>query len=399
MDRSFAEPIVHLDMDAFFVEVERRHNPALVGRPVLVGGLGARSVVAAASYETRRYGVRSGMPMAHARRLVQGAVVVPPDHSRYGEASREVFAVLESFTPRFEQVSVDEAFLDIGGLRLHHPSALDCVTAMRRAIREQTGLPSSAGIATSKLLAKMASRDAKPDGVLLVGAGEERAFLDPKPVRALWGVGQATHARLEELGLVTIGDLAAYPRAALERRLGEGLGGMLADLAAGVDPRRVDGADPTRSISVEQTFETDLTEIEQMDRVLLAQADRLSGRLRRAGFVAHTVTIKVRYPDFTTVTRSHTFRRPLETSEELREAARQLLGKTEAGARGVRLLGIGGDGLVDAGAPRQLDLAPGPWEDIDRAVDAIRSRFGRSAVGRAALVDPPPTEDPKRPER
>jgi DNA polymerase-4 len=397
MAESFPEPIVHLDMDAFFVEVERRHDPALRGRPVLVGGRGNRSVVAAASYETRRHGVRSGMPMAHARRLVPAAVVVPPDHGRYGDASREVFGVLESFTPRVEPISVDEAFLDVGGLRLHHETAVECVGEIRRAIRERTGLPSSAGIATSKFIAKMASRDAKPDGVLLVGSGEETAFLHPKPIRDLWGVGEATHARLEELGLVTIGDIAAHPRDALTRRLGESLGTMLADLSHAIDPRPVGPEDHARSISVEETFEEDLVDREAMDLVLLAQADRLATRLRRNGVMAGTVTLKARYPDFTTVTRSHTFREPVATSAELLEAARQLLERTDAETRGVRLLGIGGAHLVDAAGLRQLDLMPGPWEEIDAAVEVIRERFGRGAVGRAALADDPPADHGNRP--
>lgn len=387
MEDVFPERIVHLDMDAFFVEVERRSRPELRGRPILVGGLGARSVVASASYEARARGARSGMPMAHARRLVPGAVVVPPGHSSYRDASEEVFAVLERFTPRIEPVSVDEAFLDIGGLRLHHATPLDAAAAMRRAVREETGLPSSAGIATTKLIAKMASRDAKPDGMRLVGAGTERGYLGPQPVRALWGVGEATHARLEELGIVTIGDLAGYPRDSLVRRLGESLGTMLWNLANGIDERRVEADDAARSISVEETFEEDLLDGVVMERVLLAQADRLATRLRRAGVGAHTVTIKVRYPDFTTVTRSHTFQRPVVTSAELHETARLLLARTDAVDRGVRLLGIAGDGLVDSDAPRQLDLDPGPWEEIDRAVDGIRRRFGSGAVGRAALTD------------
>lgn len=387
MAEEFLERIVHLDMDAFFVEVERRRRPGLRDRPVLVGGLGNRSVVASASYEARARGVRSGMPMAHARRLIPGAQVVPPDHDAYRDVSTQVFEILEHFTPRTEPVSVDEAFLDIGGLRLHHATPLDAAGAMRAAVREATGLPSSAGIATTKLVAKMASRDAKPDGMRLVSAGTELDYLHPQHVRALWGVGEATHARLEELGITTIGDLAAFPQPTLVRRLGESLGEHLWQLANGVDARPVQADGAARSISVEETFETDLTERAPMERVLLAQADRLATRLRRAGVVAHTVALKARYPDFSTVTRSHTFQRPLLTSEELFEAARMLLDRTDAAVRGVRLLGIGGDGLAASDAPRQLDLDPGPWEDIDRAVDRIRRRFGSESVGRAALAD------------
>jgi len=390
----FDESIVHLDMDAFFVEVERRQNPELAGRPVLVGGLGNRSVVASASYEARRQGVSSGMPMGHARRLAPAAVVVPPDHTAYRVASDQVFEVLSQFTPNIEPVSVDEAFLEVSGLKRHYDSAVACVDAMRRAVREATGLPASAGVATSKLIAKMASRDAKPDGICLVPSGGEVDYLAPQPVRSLWGVGEATHARLEELGLRTIGDIAEYPRSSLIRRLGESLGATLWDLANAIDPRTVGAEQGGRSISVEETFAVDLVRVADMDKTLLGQADRLAERLRRAGVVAYTLSLKVRYPDFTTVTRSHTSDGAVSTSAEMFETARSLLSRTAASDRGVRLLGISADGLEDDDAPRQLDLDPGPWEEIDQAVDDIRQRFGSDAVGRAALTDPSPPPRP-----
>ena len=391
----FAERIVHVDMDAFFVEVERQRRPELVGRPVLVGGTGDRAVVASASYEARARGARSAMPMGHARRLVPGATIVPPDHAAYRRASAAVFDVIGGFTPRHEAVSIDEAFLDIGGLRLHHPDPEACGRALQAAIRQSTGLPSSVGIATSKLLAKMASRDAKPNGLLLVRAGTELTFLHAKPVRELWGVGEATHARLEELGIETVGDLASYPRETLVRRLGESLGGALWDLAQGRDPRPVGSEDPARSISVEETFEIDLKEMRAMERALLGQSDRLANRMRRAEVVAHTVTLKVRYPDFATVTRAHTFSEPIGTSAELYEMARRLLGDTAAIERGARLLGVGAEGLVPASDPRQLGLEPEPWEGVDRAVAEVRDRFGPRSVGRASLAD---DRDPSPPD-
>jgi DNA polymerase-4 len=381
----FAEHIVHLDMDAFFVEVERLRRPELVGRPVLVGGGGERGVVASASYEARRRGARSAMPMAHARRMVPGAVVVTPDHGEYSRVSAEVFSVLDRFSPVVEPLSIDEAFVDIAGLHRHHDSPAGCADAMRSAIRREVGLPSSAGIATTKFLAKMASREAKPDGLFVVAAGAELDFLHPQPVRALWGVGAATHARIEELGLETIGDLAAFPRDTLVRRLGEAIGGALWDLAHGRDDRAVGDSTGTRSISVEQTYERDLDRSEDIERELLAHADRLAGRLRRSGLLAGSIHLKVRYPDFTTVTRSHTFAEPVASSAVLYEEALRLLARTEAGVRGVRLLGLGGDHLVDADAPRQLGLDSGPWEAVDETVEAIRERFGSGAVGRARL--------------
>ena len=377
-------------MDAFFVEVERQRRPELRGKAVVVGGAGPRSVVASASYEARTRGVGSGMPIGQARRLCPHAVVVPPDHREYGRMSERVFEVIGGFTPAVEAVSVDEAFIDIAGLRLLHPSPVAVAEGIRSALRAELGLPASIGLATTKLVAKMASRDAKPDGVHIVPAGSEQEYLRPKKVRALWGVGEATYARLEELGIATVGDLAGFPRTTLVARLGESLGGHLWDLATGRDERSVTPAGEVRSISVEQTYDTDITDPEVLHRELLAHADRLASRLRRAGFVAATVQLKVRYDDFTTVTRSHTFQQPVSTGRDLYHAALTLLDRTAARHRPVRLLGIGTDGLVTAADPRQLDLAPRSWDDLEEVVEELRDRFGRDAVGRARLLDDPP---------
>ena len=382
----FEERIAHVDMDAFFVEVERLRRPDLRGRAVVVGGVGPRSVVASASYEARRRGVHSAMPMIQARRLCPHLVVVVPDHDAYQAVSAEVFSVFEEFTPLVEAVSVDEAFLDIGGLRRHAATPAEVGERIRLAIRERLGLPCSVGLGTTKLVAKMASRDAKPDGLFVVTAGGELAYLHRKPVRALWGVGEATHARLEEIGVVTIGDLAALPREVLIRRLGGALGGHLADLAAGIDPRPVAPGEEIRSISVEETYDTDLGDVGRMHRELLAQADRLAARLHREGFLATTVHLKVRYGDFTTVTRSHTFAEPVAMARDLHRTALALLGRTDAAQRPVRLLGIGASGLVAASAPRQLDLSEGSWADVERAIATVRDRFGQSAVDRASLT-------------
>ncbi len=389
---AFREHVAHVDMDAFFVEVERLRRPELRGKAVLVGGAGPRGVVASASYEARQRGARSAMPMIQARRLCPHAIVVPPDHGAYSDMSGRVFEVIERFTPHIEAISVDEAFLDIAGLRLHHDGPVAVAEAIRAAIRAELGLPASVGLATTKLVAKMASRDAKPDGVRLVPAGGELEYLHPKGVRALWGVGEATHARLEELGVVTIGDLAGYPRATLVARLGEALGGHLWDLAMGHDDRPVGEGAASRSISVEETYDVDLVDRDRLRRELLAHADRLASRLRRAGFVASTVQLKVRYDDFTTVTRSHTFPEPVSTGRDLYHAALTLLERTAAGTRPVRLLGLGADGLVGAADPRQLGLAARSWEDLEDAVEEVRGRFGRDAVARARLVDPARTD-------
>ncbi len=231
MATEFTEPILHVDMDAFFVEVERLDDPRLVGRPVVVGGAGARGVVAAASYEARAYGVHSAMPMVEARRRCPQAVVVPPDHRKYGAMSRRVFEIFRSFTPQVEGLSVDEAFLDVGGLRLHYKSPVDVAGAIRARIRSDLHLPASVGIASNKFLAKLASEEAKPDGVFHVKAGHELEFLHPLPVRRLWGVGEATYAALEALGVATVGDLAAVPEHVVAQRVGGAVGHHLLELA------------------------------------------------------------------------------------------------------------------------------------------------------------------------
>jgi len=387
----FAERIAHIDMDAFFVEVERLTDPSLRGVPVAVGGAGKRGVVASASYEARSHGVRSAMPMAHARRRCPALRVVPPNQRAYGRASRQVFEIIRSFTPAVEPLSVDEAFLDIGGLRLHYDAPAAVADAMRSAIREQAGLPSSVGIATVKLLAKLASQDAKPDGVLVVPAGSEIEYLHPKPVRALWGVGEATYARLEQLGVHTIGDLAAMPEETLTRRLGPSLGSHLSSLARAQDPRDVETGRGAKSISVEQTYETDLVGSASLERELLRMMDRLAQRLCRSKMAAGTVTLKVRFEDFSTITRSHTAPNPLDTAHDLFEVSLALLKRARVGERPVRLLGVGGDGLIEAGAPRQLELAGSDWDELEGAVEEVRLRFGDDAVARASLVDAPET--------
>jgi len=394
----FIERIAHVDMDAFFVEVERHRRAELRRVAVVVAGLSGRGVVTSASYEARRRGVHAGMPTAHARRLCPQARFLAPDHRAYGEASRRVLEVLESFTPVVEQISVDEAFLDIGGLRLSYATPESVGEAIRAAVREQTGLPASVGLATCKLIAKLASRAAKPDGLRLVPAGSEQAFLHPLPVRALWGVGEATHARLEELGVRTVADLAALPRATLQRRLGEAMGAHLSDLAQARDESPVVPGGPAKSISVEETFPADLSERPALEAELLGLADRLASRLRRSGVAARTVALKVRFGDFTTVNRSRTFPEPLDTAHDLYRAGLALLDRAAVAGRPVRLLGLGGEGLSPAGSPGQLRLEPRPWNDLEAAVDRVRDRFGSDAVAPARLIGPRPGDPEGLPE-
>lgn len=386
---AFAEHVAHVDMDAFFVEVERLRRPELRGLAVIVAGLAGRGVVSSASYEARRRGVTSGMPTGQARRLCPQARFVAPDHRAYAASSRQVLEVLESFSPDVEQISVDEAFLEIGGLRRAYADPAAVGATIRREMRARTGLPCSVGLARCKLIAKLASRSAKPDGLLLVPAGTEQAYLHPLPVRSLWGVGEATYARLEELGVRTVGDLAALPRSVLERRLGRALGGHLHDLAWARDDRPVEPGGPAKSVSVEETFGADLTDRHEVEREMLALADRLASRLRAAGVAARTVALKVRFGDFTTISRSRTLSAPLDTAHGLYQAALELLERAGVGGRPVRLLGLGAEQLLEASSPRQLGLDREPWRPLEEAVDRVRGRYGRSAV-RAARLAPAP---------
>lgn len=387
--RPFSEPILHVDMDAFYVEVERLRDPSLAGVPVVVGGLGNRGVVASASYEARKYGIHSALPTARARRLCPHARFVPPDHRRYRETSVRVFAVFRSFTPLVEGLSLDEAFLDVSGLRLHFESAEEVGRAVRESIRDQLQLPASVGIATNKLLAKLASEHAKPDGLFRIPAGAELGFLHPLSVRQLWGVGEATYAALEALGVATIGELCHVPFPTLQRRLGDALAHHLHQLAGGIDPRKVVADSEAKSVSVEHTFETDLMGDELVRGELLRLSDRLAGRLRRSGLAGRTVTVKVRLADFTTVTRSTTLEGAIDVTHDIYGAALTLTERIDL-SRPVRLLGIGVAALQDGGGPRQLGLErPATRDALASAVDAVRERFGADAVEPARLVVPP----------
>ncbi len=390
MTREFSEPILHVDMDAFFVEVERLHDSSLKGRPVVVGGSGARGVVAAASYEARAYGVHSAMPMIEARRRCPQAVVVPPSHGRYGEVSKQVFDIFRSFTPKVEGLSVDEAFLDVAGLRLHYDTPVDVAESIRGRIRSDLDLPASVGIAANKFLAKLASEEAKPDGLFRVAAGSELDFLHPLPVRRLWGVGEATYAALEALGVRTVGDLAATPENLVSQRVGSAVGRHLLELAHGRDPRPVEGGAGAKSISAEATYGQDLVSDEAIERAVLRHCDRLSARLRRQGYAGRTITVKLRFGDFTTVTRSETVPVAIEHTSDLWDVARALLARIDHGGRGVRLLGVGAGNLVAGSDPRQLSMEHPGRDAAAEAAEQVRARFGDDAVVPARLVDTPP---------
>jgi DNA polymerase-4 len=383
----WTEPILHVDMDAFFVEVERLHDPSLRGRPVAVGGTGARGVVASASYEARRHGVHSAQATATALKLCRDLTVIGPRHGVYGEMSARVFEIFREFTPRVEGLSLDEAFLDVSGLRRHHESPVAIAVTIRQVIKDRLGLPASVGIAANKFVAKLASEAAKPDGYRHVPVQEQTGFLHALPVEALWGVGPATLAGLQRLGVATVGDLVEIPEPAVLATLGPTHGRHLLELAGGVDHRPVIPDIEAKSISVEETYDRDLEGRETVEAALLAHAQRLSGRLKRSRAAARTITLKVRYEDFTTITRQVTLATPVDSPRDLYRIACELLDSVDP-SRPVRLLGIGGSALDDTVEPRQLDLATDQnWVKVSEAVAEVRERFGDHSVDPARLID------------
>jgi DNA polymerase-4 len=389
--------ILHVDMDAFFVSVELLRRPELRGRPVVVGGTGNRGVVAAASYEARAYGVFSAMPSAQARRLCPSAVFLPGDHALYAEVSGRVMAVFRDTTPLVEPLSLDEAFLDVTGARRSQGDGAAIGRALRAEVLGREGLSCSVGVAATKMVAKLASEAAKPRptptgpepgaGVRVVAPGEEERFLRPLPARALWGVGPATLARLERLGVRTVGDIADLPVAAVVGALGATNGRHLHDLAHGIDPRPVEPDQRVKSIGHEETFAHDHHEPGSLAREVVRMADGVAGRLRGAGLAARTVTLKVRFGDFRTLTRSTTLPSPVDEGPAIARHAGELLAGIDP-TPGVRLLGVSVSGLVAGGAHQlSFDEAGEPaWHEASGAVDAIRQRFGDGAIGPAAAV-------------
>jgi DNA polymerase-4 len=389
--------ILHVDMDAFFVSVELLRRPELRGRPVVVGGTGERGVVAAASYEARAYGVFSAMPSVRARRLCPDAVFLPGDHGHYAEVSGRVMALFRDVTPLVEPLSLDEAFLDVTGARRSQGEGADIGRALRAEVLEREGLACSVGVAATKMVAKLASEAAKPRAtptgpepgaeVFVVPAGEEPAFLRPLPARALSGVGPATLARLERLGVRTVGDIADLPLPAVVGALGPTNGRHLHDLARGVDPRPVEPDQKLKSVGHEETFAHDHHQHDTLAREVVRMADGVAGRLRGAGLAARTVTLKVRFGDFRTITRSTTVDGPIDDGPAIARHAAALLDAVDP-TPGVRLLGVSASGLVEGGA-RQLsfdDAGAPAWHEASEAMDAIRARFGDGAIGPGAAV-------------
>jgi DNA polymerase-4 len=391
--------ILHVDMDAFFVSVELLRHPELRGQPVIVGGSGDRGVVAAASYEARHFGIHSAMPSTRARRLCPHAVFLNGDHAHYGEVSGRVMTIFRSFTPLVEPISLDEAFLDVTGARRLLGDAPEIAAAIRLLVEAEEGLTCSVGAAPNKFLAKLASEAAKPRasrtgpapglGVKVVEPGAELAFLHPLPVQALWGVGPKTLEKLRSRGIQTVADLAALSEAEATMFLGDANGRHLHRLSLGIDDRPVEPELQPKSVGHEETFARDHHELRTLQREVVRMADAVAQRLRNHGLAGRTVTIKVRFHDFRTITRSVTLSAAVDTGPAIARAAKELLEQVDP-ASGVRLLGVSVANLSDDGA-RQLSLEdvqhPG-WDDASRAVDEIRKRFGDEAIVPATLRDP-----------
>jgi DNA polymerase-4 len=379
--------IIHLDLDAFYASVEQLRRPELRGRPVIVGGAPSadggpqlhRGVVSAASYEARVFGVHSAMPLRTAVRLCPQAVIVPVDFRAYREASKSVFDIAREYTPVIEPLALDEAFLEVSGSTRRFGSAQHIAEAVRDRILEATGLHASFGVATCKTVAKIASDLRKPRGFVVVDPGDEAVFLAPLPLRRLPGLGPAAERALNSLGIATLGQLAALPLDTVQRRVGRASGTSLWERAQGIDTAPVSVPGAPKSVSREETFARDVAQRSALHLRIAELSSDVGARLRMGGWTARTVTLKLRYSDFTTITRQETLSSATATDTTVRDAAVSLLDSAWSGDA-VRLLGVGVSGLEDA---PQLDLFAQPANDrIDRTLDSLRERFGQGAIRR-----------------
>jgi DNA polymerase IV len=383
--------ILHLDLDAFFCAVEEQRDPSLRGKAFAVGGKpDERGVVASCSYAARRFGVHSAMPMSQAVRMCPKLIIVPSHHGAYGETSRKVMAILDNLTPLVEQISIDEAFLDVTMLR---DDAEVLARRLQAAIRDELGLPSSLGVASNKLLAKVAnnmgksavSKDAPPFAITVVPPGQEAAYLAPLPVRELWGVGPKTAEQLARIGISTIGDIARWPESDLAQRFGKN-GSDISQRARGIDNSPVEPDNETKSVSKETTFTQDVRDEEILRRTLRQLSEGVGRRLRKDGLTGSTVKLKLRWADFTTLTRQVTLRASTQHDEEIYAAALDLFEKTWNAGRPVRLIGVGVSGFEESGHQMGLWDASLPQEDkrLESILDELKDRFGEQIVRRGS---------------
>jgi DNA polymerase-4 len=379
--------VLHVDMDAFFASVELLERPDLRGKPVIVAHDGLRSVVTAATYEARRFGVNSAMPLAIAKRRCPQAIVLEPHFERYTHYSRIVMSICDDLTPSVERLGIDEAFLDVAGSRKAIGSPVEVATILRRRVLAETGLVCSVGAAATKFVAKLASSRAKPDGLLVIPRDATLDFLHPLPIGALWGVGGKTEETLVNRGMRTVGDLATTPVDVLRRIVGEAAGSKLHDLAWGIDPRTVQPRAEEKSIGHEVTFETDVTDPAIVRRELLRLSGMVAVRLRGGGAVGRTVVLKLRFGDFTTITRSRTLGEPTDLGRRIYDEVSEVyaaIGKPDAR---VRLVGVRVEQLSEAGggAVSLWDDDEG-WREAEDVMDAVSARFGRGSVTQASLL-------------
>ena len=378
--------ILHVDMDAFFASVAERDNPELKGKAVVIG-MGARGVVSAANYEARKFGIHSAMPVGRARRLAPHAIFLPVDMARYQEVSEHVMEIFHSFTPWVEPISIDEAFLDVTGSQKLLGTGREIAVAIRKKVEEQEGITCSVGIAPSKFIAKLASANCKPNGMLEITSDRILTFLHPLPIQAMWGVGPKTAEVLERLGLRTIEDIAKLPRATLIRALGEANGASLYELAWGRDYRDVTPEEPDRSISAAETFPQDLDNPEEILTEFLRLTERATARLRDRDLFAKTISIKVRFADFSTINRSKTLPLPIDSTHDVYEVVKGLYQALRIERARLRLVGVSLENLSE-GAPHQMMLGEREvgWRQAEGAMDQARARFGKGSVRPARLI-------------
>jgi len=386
-----AKNIIHLDMDAFYPSVEVLDNPELRGKPVIVGGSKERGVVSSASYEARKFGVHSAQPMATAMRLCPKGIVLPTRMARYQEVSEQVFEIFPLFTPLVEPLSIDEAFLDVTGSTRLFGSAVEIAKKIKKMVVEKTGLTISAGLAPSKFVAKVASDMEKPDGLTVVTADKVREFLDPLPIKKMWGAGKVTQKALARLSIHTFKDLRQTSLELLEKEFGKH-GSHMHQLAWGIDQRDVVTLHDVKSVGHELTYSADILDLEPARRELLSLANRVARRMRRKGLEGKTITLKVKYSDFKLITRSVTVHHSTNDSAAIYANVCRLLEKTGVGKRPVRLLGISLSNLADSDAGRQLSLfsqeeASEKRKELNKTADSIFEKFGNKGIRPGSLID------------